>query len=273
MRVYISADMEGVSGVVHSDQTDSAQPEYQYARTLMLQEVNAAVEGAIQGGAREVMVNDSHGSMRNLTIGELHAAATLLSGPIKTYSMMTGVETGFDVAFFTGYHARAGTALANLDHTYYGPPTVQSVWLNGVEMGEVGINAALAGHFGVPVVLVTGDQALCAEARQLLGDDLEVAEVKQAVGRVAARNLHPTRACRLIREAAQRAVQRKRSPFVIPPPLILRLGFARSSQAERCLLMPAVRRIAPRVVEYTHDDYLVLFNAFRALLVLGDVKD
>ena len=272
MKIYISADMEGVSGVVHSDQTDSTHPEYQHFRKTMLAEVNAAVEGALKGGATEVLVNDSHGSMRNLIIEDLHPDAVLLSGAPKPHSMMTGIDPSFDAVFFTGYHARAGSSFANIDHTYYGPNTVQGVWLNGVEVGESGTNAALAGYFGVPVVLITGDQTACAQAKELLGDDLETVVVKEAVGRVAAMNLHPTKVHALIREASERALKKKRAPFVAKSPITLRLALTRSSQAERCLLMPNVKLVSPRVVEFTHDDYAVLFNAFRALLVLADVS-
>jgi D-amino peptidase len=238
----------------------------------MLGEVNAAIEGALKGGATEVLVNDSHWDMRNLLIEELHSAATLLSGAPKPYSMMAGIDKSFDAAFLTGYHARAGSSFANLDHTYSGPNTVQNVWLNGVEVGEYGLNAALAGYFGVPVALFTGDQTACAQAKELLGADLETVAVKQATGRVSAKNLHPTKAHALIRDAAERALKKKRAPFVVPSPVTLRLALARSSQAERCVLMPGVKLISPRVIELTHADYATLFNAFRGLLVLADVQ-
>ncbi len=205
MKVYISADMEGTSGIVHSDQTDPAHPEYQRCRQWMLGEVNAAVEGALKGGAKEVLVNDSHWNMRNLLIDELHPEAVLLSGAPKPYSMMAGIDQGFDAVFFTGYHARAGSSFANIDHTYNGPDTVQGVWLNGIEVGEYGINAALAGYYGVPVALMTGDQTACAQAKELLGADLETVVVKEATGRVSAKNLHPTKVHALIRDAAARA--------------------------------------------------------------------
>ncbi len=272
MKIYISADMEGTSGVVHSDQTDPSYPEYQHYRKTMLAEVNAAIEGALAAGAQEILVNDSHWNMRNLIIEDLNSAATLLSGSPKPYSMMTGIDGGFDAAFFTGYHARAGSAFGNLDHTYTGPNQVQGVWLNGVEVGEYGLNAALAGYFGVPVVLITGDQTVCAQAKELLGEDLEAVIVKEATGRASAKNLHPTKVHQMIRDGAERATKKKRTPFIIEPPVTLRLALARSSQAEIIALMPNIQRVAPRVVELTHDDYAVLFNAFRAMLVLGDTQ-
>ena len=116
MKVYISADMEGTGGVVHSNQTESSHPEYERARKLMIGEVNAAVEGALKGGAKTVLVNDSHAGMRNLLIEEMHPEAVLLSGSPKPYSMMSGLDAGFDAVFFTGYHARAGSSFGNLDH-------------------------------------------------------------------------------------------------------------------------------------------------------------
>ncbi len=272
MKVYISADMEGTSGVVHSNQTDPTHAEYAAARLLMIGEVNAAIEGALKGGATQVLVNDSHDGMRNLSPEAMHPDAILLSGSPKPFSMMSGLDATFDAVFFTGYHARAGSTFANLDHTWDGPRTLQGVWLNNVEVGEVGLNAALAGHYGVPVALFTGDQTACAQAKELLGSDLEVAVVKEAVGRVAAKNLHPTKARALICETAERALKKKRAPSVFKSPVILRVALARSSQAEMCELMPGVKRIAPRVVEFTHDDYPTVYNAFRVLMTLGSIQ-
>lgn len=274
MKIYISADMEGVCGVVHSDQTDATHAEYQRFRKLMTAEVNAAVQGALAGGATQVFVNDGHAGMRNLLIEDLNPEATLLSGATKSFSMMAGIDRSFDAVFFLGYHARAGTSFATLDHTWNGPTVVQNVWINGVEVGESGLNAALAGYFGVPVVLVTGDQSVCAQARELLGNAVETVVVKEALGRAAAKNLHPTKAQELIRAAAERAVKhcRTRAPFTFQAPITLRLALARSSQADRCLWMPDVKRVAPRIIEFTHEDYAVLYNAFRALMVLADVQ-
>ncbi len=272
MKIYISADMEGTGGVVHSNQTEPEHAEYPAARKLMIGEVNAAIEGALAAGAQEILVNDSHDGMRNLLPDDVNPAAILLSGAPKPHSMMTAIDASFDAVFFTGYHARAGSSFANLDHTWDGPRVVQGVWLNGVEVGEVGLNAALAGYFGVPVVLFTGDQTACAQAKELLGDDLETVVVKEAVGRVAAKNLHPTKARALIRAAAERALKTKRAAFIVKPPVTLRIALARSSQAEQCVLMPDVKRIAPRSVEFTHDDYAVVYNAFRVLLTLGSIQ-
>jgi D-aminopeptidase len=171
MRVYISVDMEGVAGVVHQDQTDPVDPrhagEYNRFRRLMPGEANAAIEGALAAGASAVLVNDSHWLMRNLLAEELHPAAELLSGGPKLRSMVEGVELGFDAALFVGYHARAGAPHAIIDHTY--TSRVHEARLNGRPVGELAINAALAGTYGVPVAMVSGDLALAAEASELLG--------------------------------------------------------------------------------------------------------
>src|SRR2546426_5094855 len=169
MRVYISVDMEGIAGVVDESQTDPAPPafaaEYGRFRRLMTAEANAAVEGALAAGATRVLVNDSHWFMRNLLAEELHQAAELVSGDPKPRSMVQDIDRGFDAALFIGYHARAGTRNAILDHTY--ADRVHDVRLNGKPVGELGLNAALAGVHGVPVALVSGDSAVATEAKEL----------------------------------------------------------------------------------------------------------
>jgi D-amino peptidase len=274
MRVYISIDMEGVAGVVHEDQTDPTDPrhagEYNRFRRLMTSEANAAIEGALAAGATRVLVNDSHWLMRNLLAEELHPAAELLSGGPKLRSMVEGVELGFDAAMFVGYHARAGARHAVIDHTYAG--TVHEVRLNGRPAGELAINAALAGCYGVPVALVSGDQALAAEARELLGSAVEVVVVKHAVGRFAARSVSPTEACRRIREGAKSALARGHEPYVIAAPVRLEVEFALSQMADMAELVPGSARTGGRTIEYLHDDYREVFRAWRALYNLAGVQ-
>src|SRR2546426_12634919 len=204
MRTYISIDMEGIAGVVHESQTAPTTPafaaEYGRFRRLMTAEANAAVEGALAAGATRVLVNDSHWFMRNLVAEELHQAAELVSGDPKPRSMVQGIEDGggggFDAALFIGYHARAGTRHPILDHTY--ADRIHEVRLNGKPVGELGLNAAFAGVHGVPVALVSGDSALAAEAKDLLGDGVATVVVKQAVGRHAAQSVAPAVACQMI---------------------------------------------------------------------------
>jgi D-amino peptidase len=270
MKVYISADMEGVSGVVDFAQThikDEAK-EYDRARVLMTGEVNAAIEGALAAGATGVLVNDAHGSMRNILLEQLNPVAELVSGTPKPLSMMQGIDEGNDLAFFVGYHAQAGSTYGALGHTYSG--RVYSVAVNDRPVGELGINAALAGYFGVPVVLATGDQSVVEEARALLGE-VETVVVKQAYGLTAARSLAPTKVHELIRKAASTAVEKGGVPFIVDKPIRLTASFVRSVQAEMAELIPGVRRVGGRTVEFVHDDMLTLYRAWRAMIGLASL--
>jgi D-amino peptidase len=271
MRVYISVDMEGVAGVVHEDQTDPTDPRHaaEYARScrLMTAEANAAIEGALAAGATAVCVNDSHWLMRNLIADELHEAAELISGGPKLHSMVEGIDGGFDAAMFVGYHARAGTANAVIDHTY--TDRVYEVRVNGVAFGEVGLNAALAGAFGVPVALVSGDRALATEVRELLGDQVETVVVKEPLGRYAARSVAPSVARRRIHDGAKRALGHHHAPFTVTLPVTFSVDFARSQMAEMAALVPGSRRTGGRTVEYRHDDYREAFRAWRAMYNLA----
>ena len=266
MKVYISCDMEGISGVVAGKQTDNGE-EYKRAQKLMTGEVNAAIEGALAGGASEILVNDSHGSMRNILIEELNPNAQLISGSPKPLSMMQGIDgSSFDAAFFIGYHAQAGTAYSVLDHTYSG--IVYQVSLNGRPLGETGLNAALAGYFGVPVVLVTGDKLLVEEATALL-EMVEGVAVKESCGRYAARCLVPDAVHDLIRKAAQSALARGGKPFVVEPPITLAIDFTSSAHLDMAELIPGSRRTGGRHIEYTHDDFLTVYKVWRTMLKLA----
>jgi D-amino peptidase len=274
MRVYISVDMEGVAGVVHEDQTDPIEPrhaaEYNRFRRLMTAEANAAVEGAVLAGAERVLVNDSHWLMMNILAEELHPAAELLSGNPKARSMVEGVELGFDAAMFVGYHAMAGVGHAIIDHTY--TSRVHEARLNGRPVGELAINAAFAGTYDVPLVLVSGDQAVAAEARELLGAGVETVVVKHAVGRFAARSMSPAEACRRIRDGATAALRRSHTPFRLAPPVRLDVEFALTQMADMAELAPGSVRTGGRMVSFTHDDYREVFRAWRALYNLAGVS-
>ena len=274
MRVYISVDMEGIAGVAHEDQTDPIDPrhagEYNRFRRLMTNEANAAIAGALEAGAEAVLVNDSHWLMRNLLAEELNPAAELLSGGPKRLSMVEGIDGGFDAAMFIGYHARAGTRNATIDHTY--TSRVYEARLNGEPVGELALNAAMAGVHGVALALVSGDQALAAEARVLLGDAIETVVVKEAVGRFAARSLAPSLACQRIREGASRALRRRHAPFVLKPPIHLEVDFALTQMADMAELVPGSSRAGGRTVGYKGDDYREVFRAWRAMYNLAGVE-
>ncbi|HXL10752.1 MAG TPA: M55 family metallopeptidase [Gemmatimonadales bacterium] len=273
MRVYISVDMEGIAGVVHESQTDPTDPahaaEYGRFRRLMTAEANAAIEGALAAGASKIVVNDSHWFMRNLLAEELHQAAELLSGDPKPRSMVEGIEAGFEAALFIGYHARAGTRHAILDHTY--ADRIHEVRLNGRPVGELGINAALAGVAGVPVALVSGDASLAAEAKALLGDNVATVVVKEAVSRHAARSVAPAVACGMIRDGVTAALKQKHVPFLLPPPITIEVDFALTIHADMAELCPGATRTEGRTVAFTHQDYREVFRGWRAMLNLSAV--
>jgi D-amino peptidase len=274
MRVYISVDMEGVAGVVHEDQTDPIEPrhagDYNRFRRLMTNEANAAIAGALEAGAEGVLVNDSHWLMCNLLAEELNPAAELLSGGPKRLSMVEGIDGGFDAAMFIGYHARAGTRNATIDHTY--TSRVYEARLNGEPVGELALNAAMAGVHGVPVALVSGDQALAAEARALLGDGIETVVVKEAVGRFAARSLAPAVACERIRAGAASALRRTHNLLKVAPPIRLEVDFALTQMADMAELVPGSVRTGGRTVSYTGEDYREVFRAWRAMYNLASVE-
>jgi len=273
MRVYLSVDMEGVAGVVHEDQTNPLDPrcagEYGRFRRLMTAEANAAIEGALAAGATRVLVNDSHWEMRNLLAEELHTRAELVSGNSKPRSMLEGIDEGFDAACFIGYHAQAGTAQAILDHTY--TDRIYQVRLNGAPVGELGINAALAGRFGVPVALVSGDQALAAECSALLGPGTKAVTVKQAVARHSARSLAPSEACRLIRDGVGTALKAPPKPYTASSPATIEVDFCSSHHADMAELVPGSVRTGSRTVRVSHADYAEAYRAFRALSNLASV--
>jgi len=268
MNVLISVDMEGIAGVVTGDHTSSKHKEYERFRKLMTAEANAAIEGALAGGATQVVVNDSHGGMANILIEELNPAAELISGSPKPFGMMQGIGPDVDAVFFVGYHGASGTGAAVLEHTWSG--RLVAAHLNGQMVGETGLNAALAGAYGAPVFMVTGDRAVVEEARALLGD-VEAVAVKEGVARTAARCLHPEVACKRVREAAERALKLDLAPFVVPPPITVRVAFQRAAHADMAHLVPGSQRVDGRTVEWTGDDMPTVYKTFRAMTSLASV--
>jgi len=270
LKVFISVDMEGIAGIVHSDHTSSSGKDYNLARRWMTAEVNAAIEGALKAGATEIVVNDSHGSMRNVIISELNPFATLITGSPKSMSMMQGIDETFEAVFFIGYHARAGTKNGVLDHTYSGG-SIYSIKINGMELGEYGINAAIAGWYKVPVVLITGDEQVCEQAKRAIGDELETAVVKKGVGRYAAESLAPEKAQELIKKKTKVALVKRKiiKPFIIEPPFRFEVNFLRSYMADAAELIPQVKRENARSVSFASDDFIKGFKLLRALIYLA----
>lgn len=268
MKVFISVDIEGICGVVNSDSTGAGGKTYDDARRQMTAEVNAAVEGAFAAGATEVIVNDSHGGMNNIIPRDIHPEAKVILGTPKPMMMMEGISSDCDAAMFVGYHARMH-AHGILSHTISGA-VVSSVWINGVLCGETGINAGLAGHFGVPVVFVSGDKHATEEAQAILGP-IDVAAVKEAVTRYSAKNLHPAKAVELIRQQAENALKRRAEtkPLIFGTPVTMRLEFLNAGMADAANFLPYSVRVDGRTVEYTADNYVTAFQGLRAMITLA----
>ena len=264
-KVFISVDMEGISGVVDRDQTSATGRDYERFRKLMTAEANAAIDGARDAGATHVTVNDSHGTHRNLLIEELHAPAELISNNIKPMGMMAGLDASYAAAIFIGYHAKAGSAEGVLAHTGNGS-TIADLRINGRSVGEGGMNIHAAGALGVPVVLVSGDQAAIAEVRELV-PDIEGVQVKEAIGTAAARSLRPEEAVRLIREGVARAIRRRGEIEPVPAGLPARfeVSFTDPSLALMAEQIPTVERTGPHTIAFAADDYLEGYRFVRAL--------
>jgi len=270
MEVYISVDMEGVAGVVHVDQTRRTGHDYERARGWMTGEANAAVLGAFDGGATAVVVNDSHGDMRNLVLEELDPRAEIISGSLKPHSMVQGVKQGQAAALFIGYHAGAASQAGILDHTYFGK-VVARCRVGGRDWNETAINAAVCGARGVPVALVTGDSTCCAQAREVLGDGVATVAVKEAYTRYSARSISPAVARERIRDAACRAVRRagELRPFVPALPLALEIDFATSACADAAELVPGTGRTGGVTCAYRAPDPAALLQVIQAWTILA----
>jgi D-amino peptidase len=268
-RVFISSDMEGTAGIVDWEQCLAGHPEYEHGRRLLLDEVNAAIDGALAAGATEVLVNDSHSAMRNLAPGELHGRASYLSGRHKPLYMMQGLDPSYDAVFFVSYHGAMGSA-SNLSHTY-NPGAVSEVRINGTVAGESGLNALVAQAYGVPVALITGDQIVGPEAEPFCPGVVQVA-VKESVNRFAASSLHPEEACERIRDGAARAVEAVASGGVRAPrielPAELAVDLLTADMAEMATWVRGVERTGPRTVVVRDDDPLRLYRTFVTLVYL-----
>jgi len=251
----------------------SSTREYERARERMTHEVNAAIEGALAGGADEVIVNDSHDGMRNLIPEQLHPSCRFISGNDKPLGMMQGVDLeGIGAVFYTGYHAKAGTPNAPLAHTWTG--WVNDVRVNGRSTGEFGINAIVAGHFGVPVTLVSGDNRAVEQTRELLGDAVVGVVVKEGLSTFSALHLHPKKAQQLIREGAESAVRAASEvePFKLPGGAAIEVEFEHQTRADQAAYIPGVERGGERFVAFRPADGIEFIHTFRAITKAAAVR-
>jgi D-amino peptidase len=263
--------MEGVSGVTHPAQLRAGHPDYLRYRRLMTEEVNAATAGALDGGATEVVVNDSHLTMTNLLIEELHPSASLISGANKLHGQMEGLDETFDGVFFVGYHEADGEGDGVVNHTL-SSLVLRAVHINGALVDEAGINARVAASYGVPVLLLTGDDRVCEHAqRELPG--IEVAPVKRAIDRLSAEHLPVDRARSLIAERARAAVHlvAEGTAPALPAEQATRFDveFRSTSAAHACTLFPGVERVTPRQVSFELPSFMPAFRQFWGLVIMG----
>ncbi len=269
MKVFISVDMEGVSGVTDPEDVLPDGADYERGRVFMTGDANAAVLGAFDAGAEDVLVNDSHWIMRNLLLDQLDRRARVIKGFHKPLCMVQGLDETHSAALFVGYHSCAGTEGGVLNHTMLGKE-VQNVFLNGEPTGETRLNAGLAGSLGVPVALVAGDTAVCEEAKRVLGE-VETVSVKEGIDKFTANLLHPEEAKDRIREGAKRALSDhgRFKPYIVEPPITIGVEWNSTTIASTCELIPGVKALGSREVEVTTDDYAEGMRVLVAMLLLG----
>lgn len=276
MKVFVSVDMEGVTGLTDPEDVLPDGADYQRGRVFMTGDANAAILGAYDAGATEVLVNDSHWIMRNLLLEQLDPRARVIKGFHKPMCMVQGLDATYDAVVFVGYHSCAGTEGGVLNHTLLGKE-VQNLFLNGEPIGETRLNSLLAGHFGVPVVFVAGDTAVCKEAQGVLGNDLPTFAVKDGIDMFTASCLHPQVAQQGIRETVARALREKgREPYRVPPPHSFSFEWSSTTIASTCEYIPGVKKPSPRVTEFTAEDLpsamRVIFAQLLIALQVGQKK-
>ncbi len=269
MKIYLSVDIEGCAGIVAREQGSiTGGAEYEMGRRLMTAEANAAIEGALEAGATEIVVNDSHALMRNIPPLELHPKARLIQGRVKHLFMVEGLDETFDAVFLVGYHAPAGVRDGVLNHAFH----PYELRYNGEVFSETGLTASVAGHYGVPVALVTGDDAAIRDAKTLLGPHVGVS-VKRGISRLAGDSVHPEEARRLIRAGAAEAVERLKAgefqPLKVATPVEIEIDFYYSPEADVSALIPTVERTGDRTVRFTSPDALRAYRTFLASYYLA----
>jgi D-amino peptidase len=262
-KVFISADMEGISGISGSDQLSATGAEYGRSRKMMADDVNAAIRGARRGGATDILVNDSHGSMRNLRLEDLDGQVRLVSHSFKRSGMMEGLDASFDAVIFIGYHAKAGNPEGLFAHT--GSGVVRDVRVNGRSLGEGGLNTMVAASYGVPVVLVTGDDVAVKQVAEV-ATTAKLVAVKRAINPRAV-ELRPFAAVhKEIEEAAYEGVRSaKKFAPVRDASYKVEIQFQDVSIPEVAQNLPTMSRPAPDTIAFTADSMARAYTLIRLL--------
>ncbi|MGE7622609.1 M55 family metallopeptidase [Viridibacillus sp. NPDC096237] len=267
MKYFLSVDMEGITGLPDYTFVSQSENNYEHSRKIMTDEANAIISAAFKSGAKEVLVNDSHSKMNNLLVEDLHEDADLITGDLKPLSMVQNVNETFDGVMFAGYHARAGQpGVMSHSMTF----SIRTMFIDDVEIGEIGFNSYVAGYFGVPVIFLAGDDCACREIEALIPGVVTVA-VKESISRSAVKTLHPKKARALLAEKTAEAIAKKDSikPLVPPATPTLCIEFTNYGQAEWAALMPGTRIIeGTTMVEFQARDIL---EAYRAMLVMAEL--
>jgi len=268
MKLFLSTDFEGTSGIVAWEQIIEGNAEYEQGRKLLTDEVNAVITGAMEAGASEFVVNDSHHAMRNLHPQDLAGRATLITGRHKPLYMMQGLDSSFNGVCFVSYHGSVGAEHAILSHTY-NPGAIWEVRINGEIVGESGINALVAAHYGVPIIFVSGDEVTAREAEGI-APEAEKVIVKQSLGRFAAAHIHPTVACDLLYQGASRAVNEidRMRPPEFKLPVMLEITFLVADMAEMAVWVRDVERVGNRTVRIVGEDLLDVYRMFVTVVSL-----
>jgi D-amino peptidase len=269
MKVFISADIEGISGVSTNQQLKTPS-EYQRFRKLMTQDVNAAIEGAFKGGATEIVVADGHGNMSNIFIEDLDPRATLVQGSNRVMCQLEGLDESFDAIMFVGHHGReSGSERTIISHTLAGI-CVNEMKINGKVVGETEMNAMVAGYFNVPAIFISGDDAYVNEVKETL-TEVESAVVKRGIDRFAAELIHPEKAQQLIRENSEKAVRRipEFSPLKIEGPVTFEIEFKGTNQALMTTTLPTVSLIAPKRITFTCEDMVTAYKHMWGCVIIA----
>ena len=265
LKIYISADMEGVVGAVTGEQLGPGGFEYTQFRELMTAEVNAAIDAAREAGATEILVSDSHGNGQNLLLDKLPQDIRLVRSWPRPLMMMEGIDETFDGAIFIGYHTSTTNTQGVRAHTL-SSANLTAVRLNGIPVSEAGLNAAIAGHFGVPVLMISGDDAIVAEARELLGD-IEGAVVKEAISFHSATTLMPEAALRLIADKVTAAIERldEFEPYSLAGPIELEVGFKNYRPPQLLSYLPSVEQVDSHTIRYVAEDMVAVSKFLEVL--------
>lgn len=275
LAIYISVDIEGISGIVHKEQTLPGRKDYEIARQWMTEEVNSAIRGARASGATFFLVNDSHLDMRNLIVDKIDNQddVKIVSGSPKPLGQMQGLDNTFSGVFLLGYHAKVGTKGAIIDHSYYSSGTVQNIRLNEITVGESVISAAVAGYYGVPVLLVSGDNYVCQEAEEAIPSVRTVC-VKEGIARGAGIILIPKQARKIIEIEAKKSIEnliehKCARPFKLNTPITLEIDMAYTSMVDIIEMMPRIKRVSGRTISFTSLNYLEVYKAMIAVITLA----